>query len=272
MQSLGGDRAPVRRTSRGARAAARAPRVASGSAAPGCVVTDRSSSGLLRRTGWPTSLPGGGPDPCLELAEDGDDLAEDAAVGHLEGLQGGVLRDRASRGRRRGRGASRWPRPRPARAAAPRRCRRRGRDPGSGSPRRRRRRCPAPIMESPATLQREMVGVAGEASGTARWSSTCSAARTGAPAAIRPTSGTVTAPRPGLGQGHRPRLRRVLVSRPLRSRFASCAWTLDEDVRPDGLADLANGGGVAPLPNRLGDEVEDPLLALGGRRRVRHGR
>ena len=118
-------------------------------------------------------------------------------------------------------------------------------------------------MESPATRSAKCVaGRRRSSSGTARYSSTCSAASTGAPAAIRPTSGhastavRLSARTSVIARGFVGSLWR----RPLRSRLASWAWTLEEDGQADRLADLPDGGGVAAVPHGLGDEVQDALL------------
>jgi hypothetical protein len=73
-------------------------------------------------------------------------------------------------------------------------------------------------------------------------SSTCSSARTGSPAAIRQQALALEVGELGVDRG--------------RGREA------------DRIADLADGGGVAALPDRALDEVEDPLLPGGD---VRHG-
>ena len=49
---------------------------------------------------------------------------------------------------------------------------------------------------------------------------------------MRPTSGTETESAFGAESAMARGFVGSLWSSPLRSRFASCAWTLDEDVRP----------------------------------------
>ena len=58
------------------------------------------------------------------------------------------------------------------------------------------------------------------------------------------------------------------VSRPLRSRFASWAWTLEDDVRPTASPISRTVGGYPRVADRLRDDVQDPLLPGSD---VRHG-
>ena len=143
------------------------------------------------------------------LAEHRHHPAEDPAVDHLERLDRRVLGDEHDARAVVARGASRWPRPPPG--------------PGSRaattSPScavawdlittRSPSRMPAPIMESPATRSAKWSALPEtNACGTVTCSSTCSSARMGAPAAIRPSSGTTAPSTLGSDERHRARLRR----------------------------------------------------------------
>ncbi len=88
-------------------------------------------------------------------------------------------------------------------------------------------------MESPATRSAKWSAFPDtNECGTVMCSSTCSSARIGVPAAMRPSSG-ITAPSTfGSDSAIARGLVASFVSNPLRSRLASCAWTLEDEVRP----------------------------------------
>ena len=94
---------------------------------------------------------------------------------------------------------------------------------------------PASIIDWPDTRSAKCSSSDANPLGTDRYSSMFSSARIGAPAAIRPTSGTWT-PRSGSGPGPCSPMARGFVGSffrsPRRSRLASWLCTLEDEVRP----------------------------------------
>ena len=64
-------------------------------------------------------------------------------------------------------------------------------------------------------------------------------------------------------KGHRPGLRRVLVQQPASLEVRELRVDARGGREAHRLPDLADGGGVAALPDGGPDEVQDPLLAGG---------
>ena len=102
-------------------------------------------------------------------------------------------------------------------------------------------------------------------------SSTFSCASTSVPAATSPTSGTWRAGRRSIAApddgSHRTSMARGLVGsrrrKPSRCRVFRWEWTVDGEVRPDGLADLTDRRGIAAVADVLLDDLEDLALAVG---------
>ena len=130
---------------------------------------------------------------------------------------------------------------------------------------------PASIIESPRTRSMNRSPSPVKSAGSGRSSSTFCCASTSAPAATSPTRGTWRTGRrssaaPELGS-HRTSMARGLAGsrrrNPIFWRVARCVCTVDGEVRPDGLADLADRRRIAPVTHVRLDDLEDLALASG---------